>query len=314
VITATVETERGEFSPSEVELRTSRFNEAARLSATYVDDVPPAVGSTVRVLINETLAGRFRVVDAQASGEGTIEVTGRDAIRQLKNATITQDFVDERPVAVAEAIADAGGVRIGVIDVDVRRGISPTFSATPTAKAAQTVARLTDSVVFVNERNRLRVVSSPEPTVHTLDDLKPETTVGTLEQPFTQVQVFGSSAASTGGVGRVSGRQAQILIASNPPSATVGDGDGRTYVTRFAQATTQEQCKRFARKLLREFQRQRAEGEIVALGQADIRPLDVVELPPLDGAPSFLVSGVRHRLSSRDGFVTEITPGRVVDV
>jgi hypothetical protein len=313
VITAVVETEQGSFAPTELEVRTSRFNEAARLSARYVDDTPPEVGSEVRALINGALVGTFTITDAAPSGEGTIELTARDAIRPLKNATITQDFVDERPVAVAENIAGAAGVDIGVIDIDIRRGVSPTFSGTPCAQAAQTLARLTDSAFFVDKQNRLRVVSSPTPTVHDLDDLKPETTAGALEQPFGTVQVFGSSGASAGAGDRTGGRAAQRLLASKPPVATAGSG-GRTYTTRFAQARTEAQCRRFATKLLREFRRQRADGTIVALGEGDIRPLDVVRLPQLGDLSDFLVSQLTHRVSEREGFITEISPGRVVDV
>jgi hypothetical protein len=312
VITATVETARGSFAPTELKLQTSRFNEAARLSAQYVDTVPPEVGTPVEARIDGELAGTLAVTDATVSEEGEVDLTARDAMRDLKNATVSQDFQDARPVAIAEAIADAADVDAGVIDIDVSRGLSPTFSATPGAKAAQTLARLTESVFFIDERNRLRFETDPVPATHTLDDLKPETAVGTLEQPYTEVRVFGSSSASAGASTRAGGRAAQRLITSVPPVATVGDDDGRQYTTRTAQARTVNQCERYARRLLEEFRRQRAEGTIVALGAAAVRPLDVVTLTPLDGSPRYIASAVTHRVSPRDGFVTEITPGRAV--
>lgn len=312
MITAEVGTARGSFAPTDLELETSRFNEAARLTAQYVDTVPPEAGSTVEARINDTLVGTLSVIDATVSEEGVVEITARDAVRDLKTATISQDFQNARPTVVAEEIAAAAGVTAGVIDIDVGRGVSPSFSATPCAKAAQTLARLTESVFYVDERNRLRFETDPEPATHTLSDLKPETAVGTLEQPYTEVRVFGSSSASAGAGTRTGGRAAQQLIASLPPVATVGDDDGQRYTTRIAQARTVNQCERYARRLLTEFRRQRAEGTIAALGAAAVRPLDVVTLAPLEGAPQYIASTVTHRVSTRDGFVTEITPGQVV--
>jgi|APHM01.1.fsa_nt_gi Phage late control gene D protein (GPD). len=311
MITASVETNRGSFAPVEAELRTSRFNEAARLTATLVDSVPPAINSSVSLKINGTLVGRMQVTDSQIVGDGTVKLTARDEIRKLKDATITQDFTNTQAVAVAEAIASAADARIGVIDVGLSSKLSPTFSGTPCSRAIEVLARLTNSVFFVNEQNRLRVVSSPAPTVHSLNDLKPETSAGKLEQPYGRVVVFGSSSISAGGSDRTGGLDAQRLLASEPPSASVGSG-GETYRTRVAQATTDAQCRQYAQSLLTEFRRQRAEGTIVALGNADIRPLDVVRLTALDDSPAFLVSEVRHRVSEQDGFVTEITPGRAV--
>lgn len=309
---ATVRVDGGERPVTSLELQTSRFNEAARLSARYpVGDVP-AVDTPVEARINDTLVGTLTVTDAGRTGEGLVELTARDAVRDLKDATITQDFADAAPVVVIEQIADAAGVDLGVIDADVGRGISPTFQATPCADALDTVARLTGAVWWVDTRNRVRVETDPDVTTHSLTDLTPETSVGALAQPYTEVTVYGASSASAGGPDRTGGRDAQRLLSSAPPFATVGDDDGQRYVARVAQARTVDQCERYARSLLREFRRQRAAGTIVALGAEAVRPLDVVQLPPLDGAPAYLASALTHRVSPDEGFLTEVTPGVVV--
>jgi len=312
VITATVTVGGAERAVSELELQTSRFNEAARLTARYpVGDVP-AVDTTVEARINGTPVGTLTVTDASRTGEGLVELTARDAVRDLKDATLTQDFADAAPVVVVEQIADAAGVELGVIDADVGRGISPTFQAAPCAGALETVTRLTDAVWYVDADNRVRVETDPDVATHTLDELIPDTSVGTLAQPYTEVTVYGASSASAGGSDRTGGRDAQRLLSSAPPFATVGDDDGQRYVARVAQARTIEQCERYARSLLREFRRQRAEGTIVALGADAVRPLDVVRLPPLDGSPEFIASELSHRVGPQDGFITEIMPGAVV--
>lgn len=312
MITATVTIDGTERAVTELEVKTSRYNEAARLTARYpVGDVP-AVDTTVEARLNDTLVGTFTITDAGRTGEGLIKLTARDAVRDLKDATITQDFSDAAPVLVVEQIADAAGVTVGVIDADVGRGISPTFQGTPCADALRTVARLTDAVWYVNVDGRIRVDTDPDVTTHTLDDLTPDTAVDTLAQPYTQVTVYGSSSASAGALQRVGGRKAQRLIASRPPEATVGDQDGQTYTTRVSTAKTNGQAANFARALLREFRRQRADGTIVALGAEAARPLDVVRLPPLDGSPEYIVSELTHRVDTQNGFVTEITPGAVV--
>jgi len=312
VITATVTVGGAERAVSELELQTSRFNEAARLTARYPLGDVPAVDTTVKARINGTPVGTLTVTDAARTGEGLVELTARDAVRDLKDATLTQDFADAAPVVVVEQIADAAGVELGVIDADVGRGISPTFQATPCADALATVARLTDAVWYVDAQNRVRVETDPDVATHTLDDLIPDTSVGTLAQPYTEVTVYGASSASAGALNRTGGREAQRLIASRPPEATVGDQDGRTYTTRVSTAKTNAQAANYARSLLREFRRQRAEGTIVALGADAVRPLDVVRLPPLDGSPEYIASALTHRVNPQDGFMTEITPGAVV--
>jgi hypothetical protein len=130
--------------------------------------------------------------------------------------------------------------------------------------------------------------------------------------PYTRVRVYASSTISSTSDVRTGGRQARRLISSEPVVATVGDDDGVTYTARPASVQTYQQAENYAKNLLREFQEQRGQGEIVSLGREEVRPFDVVELPPLEDAPAYIVAELEHVVSNSEGFVTRIKPGRVV--
>jgi hypothetical protein len=273
---------------------------------------PPESGTTVEAIINDATVGTLTVDSATRDGEGLVKITALDAVRQLKVSTLTEDYTRAGPETVVRDAASEAGVPVAELSATTGSRGRFQFSETKCSKVIEQIARLSDAIWYITADNELVVTDVPDPDTHTLDALKPETSAGLAAPPYTKVIVYAASSASAGDTARTGGQSAERLLASSPIRASVGDDDGATYTARVANARTQQQAENYARALLREFKRQRAEGAIVALGDAAIRPLDAVALETVEGAPTYVVSEVRHQVSNQDGFLSRITPSAVV--
>jgi hypothetical protein len=251
------------------------------------------------------------VEETETTGKRQLQITARDAVTDLKNETVTQDYNEATAEQIIRDVADRAGVEIAELDIPPEE-LLLRCSERSVANTIKNIAGLADAIWYINEENELVVTASPDPTEHTLDKLKPETSVGLYAAPYTRVRVYGSTPVSSTAPSRTGGTRSRALISSDPIVATVGDDDGATYTARLTSAQTYQQAENYARNLLREFQEQRGQGEIVSLGREEVRPFDVVELPPLEDAPMYIVAELEHVVSNSEGFLTRIKPGRVV--
>jgi hypothetical protein len=292
-------------------VQTNQYNVAGELRATVPDDRTASIGSTASLEVNGTLVFTGTVEDVETKGVRQLEITARDAATELKNESVTQVYREPTAEQVIRDVADKAGVTIGEIDVPPEE-LLLRCSERPAANVIQDVTRLADAIWYIDEANELVVTTSPEPAEHTLEKLKPETSAGLYAAPYTRVRVYASTPISSTSPARTGGVGARPLLPSEPIQATVGDDDGATYTARPASVQTYQQAENYARKLLTEFQSQRGQGEIISLGREEIRPFDVIQLPPLGDSPEYIVAELEHSISNSEGFLTRIKPGRVV--
>jgi hypothetical protein len=295
---------------STLRYETSRLNEAAVIEVETPDvDINASVGDTLRAFINNTLIGTLTVGEFKPTGENTTRIRAFDAIKDLKTFTLTQKFNDASPIAILQRVSSGSGVEIGAAPAVGNSTISPNFANAKGDQVVDTVAKLINGVWYITPENQLAVQQTPDTTQYGLPYVKPETDAGLKTPPYTQVTVVGTSSQSAGA--RATSR-AKWFIASQPPIATVGDEDGKQFLKRVSEAKTDAQARNYAKSLLNEFQKQRAEGAIVSLGDERLRPLDVVNPVNIADDANFIITKLVHRVNNGEGFLTDITPGAVV--
>jgi hypothetical protein len=160
-----------------------------------------------------------------------------------------------------------------------------------------------------------------------------DTTAGITTPPYQSVKVIGSSQQS----GEESLEEANVSTAiqdddnvivkavniglpqANAPIPVVSTTKGEdqqetlldptfTYIN--SALTTDAQAENAARSIAKDLIEQQAEGSITVTGLPEIDPFDGVRMPNDDKQPmggrAYGVYGVRHKINSNDGFITEI--------
>lgn len=308
--------------PTEVRLRTGRFDKAAEAVVTGVAQGSVPEGAPLSLSVNDTQVFRGRDAEILTSKQGSLELRAYGPIRDLKQTTIQQEFVGIGPEQVIAAVCEEAGV-----EVEIEAGATPPrpgglgFAQTASnaaplqtsasiegqsaAKVVRRAARWLEAVYFVDAEGTLQVTTTPEPEQHTADKLI-EASAGKRTPPFRSVRVIGSSPTDR------EGQEARHLLTRRPITATAGNGTPE-YVYRDRDIRSPQQASNVANSLLKEFRKQRRGGYLVVLGDPDIRPLDTIRMPDRLGGEQYLASAVEHTLSARDGFETRIECGGVVE-
>lgn len=307
--------------------KTGRFSAAGRLEVTIypVHDAPDE-GQTMSVVINDDRIFTGTLSDVNEQENGTVRLIAHDALYALKQATLTRDFdgvgigeiaraagnqadqtvvVDtdtEQDAAAAQVerqvapLEEVSGLEIDVSDaVDAGLGkLYPSFTNTRCDRVIERCARWASGSYWVDERNIVHIGPSPSSLIELTRLLAND--ASQAPKPYQSVKVIGTSPADKAGL------EDSHLLPDERVTATAGSGEPQ-YTYRSEQIWTPYQAETVAQKVYREIRRKQRGGTIEIVGRADVRPLDIVQLP---SETAYMVDKLTHRLST-DGFVTSIT-------
>jgi hypothetical protein len=222
---------------------------------------------------------------------------------------------------------------------------SPSFSNTPCSTALDRMVKLVGGYWYVDEANVVNYVSGGDAidgatSVYDVSRIK-DTSAGLELPPYRTVKVIGRGTA--GG-----GDNTSHMVSAAPPEAIAyydpgGGPEGRGAIETIATGgggpptevpsaglelpqdtveenslTTQSGVETYATELLKAYRERRRKGSLTLAGDPRLRPSDAATLPDdtdthaaLDGE-SYLVTSVKHSLSIREGFTTDVQVGGLI--
>ncbi len=316
--TTTVTIGGEEIGPTQIKIKTNRFAETARADVTGIwYDRVPASGEQIEIDINDYRVFTGTTESIDDNGDGSYKVVAFDAIKKLIRTRINMTFSSSNVGVIIDRIADKIGVDMDINIPDDRNFIVPCQYIDDSAiKILNQVTRWSDTYWWVDGRNTIHV-GPPEPTLHEFssDFIGENPTAGEKEPPYQKVVAIGESPSSQSTEGdSPGGYYAAHMLSKDPPRATAGDGEP-VYRYKSRRIITQAQAEAVAKSILKEFKRQRAEGDVDIIGEgAPIRPLDVIRMPEQFDEDQYLVSGVTHKFSNNDGFISTVNAGGLIDV
>lgn len=301
------ETPDGSTSPDGLTYDIDRFNTSAELEADIHADTPPPEGQSVTCsLQGETFfTGTVTTSEKRA---GFVHIIANDIVHTLKRATLTQSFTQANIATIAEAALEQASVNArttAAIDLPAET-TSAEFSEERCDKVIEDVSDWGNAVWGVDTANSVYLTQSigERTTRHELEYVV-DAAPGERTMPYQSVRVEGASPASR------KGRQSMHLVASESVRATAGDGEPQ-FTHQDSRIKTKAMAENAAEAILTELKRQRGTGTITVAGDPSIRPYDTVSPFDTIDTGEYLVSGIRHRITSQDGFRTTIQCGGVV--
>jgi hypothetical protein len=305
------------FDVSECEIETSSYNEAAIADLkTYhepdsASETPkPFVdGSEISVSINGDRLIQATVQQSFLASDGLIHTKAYDQIRHMKNSYCDSTYSDTRIRSIFESIAEE-------IEVPHVFDFSENFQDRANLPGAN-VSLSTQDVSGVNAMNRLvsaaggywwidlrnRLVYSDTlpTTTYELEYVK-DAFAGDALPPYQQVVVYGKPETANSG-----------NLSKNPTRGSAGSGQPKK-VYRDNTIRSDAQAEAVAKNMLEQYQNQSKDGTITLPGHAKVRPMDIIVEPDIAAddrvqGRSYLASRLKHKLSARDGFETEVTVG-----
>jgi len=168
-----------------------------------------------------------------------------------------------------------------------------------------------------------------------------DTSAGITTPPYQSVKVIGSSQQSDAESPETANSSTVIqddenkivkavnigLPQANQPKPVVSTTKGEdqqeelldpTFTHLNTALTTDSQIENTARSIAKDLIEQQAEGTVTVTGLPEIDPFDGIRMPNTDNQPmggrAYGVYGIRHKINSSDGFITEIeTSGPIFD-
>lgn len=317
------------FEPLSVEFKHSRYNEASVLTVESTAETWPDTNRQLAVQINDTFVGAGRIEEsapktstgggAGSSSAATV-VKAFDEIRYLKQSTFTATFVTTPVSDIVETVFATAGVA-GSVDLDFDPLLTTTYENEGCAAVLDRLSTMVRGAWYTDFRetdaNQLLFTDDPAIQRHNIGGIL-ETDAGLQTAPYDGVVVIGGQPSPSDPSGSESGSDpaaARNVVAHEPIRATAGETGTGARVFRHTDKSIQgqETATSVAHSLLDEFERQQGSGSITLVGNASIRPLDTMTMPPGLGGQEYIVSSVTQTCSVKDGFKTEIGVGGVID-
>ena len=285
-----------------------RYNTSAELEVDILADTPPAEERAVTCSIQGETVFTGTVTKSEQRTE-FVHLIANDVVHDLKRATLTQSFTEADIATVAEAALGQASInarQTAAIDLPAAT-TSAEFSEERCDKVLEDVSDWGNAVWGVDATNTVYLTASIDErtTRHDLEYII-DAAPGERTMPYQSVRVEGASPASR------KGRSSMHLVASESISATAGEGDPQ-FSHQDSRIKTTAMAENAAQAIHTELQRQRGTGTITTVGNPLIQPYDTVSPPDHIAADEYLVSGVQHRITSRDGFRTTIQCGGLVE-
>jgi len=288
-----------------LEYKNDRYNTAGKLKTTILADVeiPDDVPMELTLRGDPLFSGTIRI--AHEGVTDRVRLEAYDAAADLKRNNLTASYDRASIETIAEDALDKAGVA-GAFDLPTIR-VSPEFDGKRCDKVLEKVARWGDAAWFVDARNVVNVTASIASATNSyqLEWVK-DASPGKRTPAYQSVRVTGSSAVSRRGLGY------RYLISSRPIVATAGSGSP-VYEYHDNDIQTKEQAQNVADQILKKLKEQQKGGWVETVGHEEIRPFDTVELPAHLGGEEYLVRGVEQTIDSRNGFVTRLELGGLIE-
>jgi hypothetical protein len=234
------------------------------------------------------------------NGDGTVSVKAYDEFFIMKRATVPTETADDYLREMLRRLFERYNIRYRLEIPDgygeIRTGVE--FSSRTLDEVALWITRWLDLYWWVDVESG-EVVVGEIPTDERQLEYVLDSGVDEGTPPYEKVVVYGESPKSQ------KGQSTQHLVAKNRLKATAGSGEP-VFEYKSKAVTSAEMANRTARALLREFWAQSQVGSITCVGRPDIRVFDLARLPEHLGGAEYVVSSVKHRLSSEDGYRTKI--------
>lgn len=290
-------------SPHGLTYDIDRFNTAAELEVSILADDTPPEDATVSCSIQSETIFTGEVTEAQ-SRTGHVHLIANDIALDLKRSTLTQTFEQATIAEIARAALDKAGAEYSINLPN--ETTSAEYTGKRCDKILEDVADWGRAVWVVDETNTVQLTQDVAglSTTHALDQII-DAAPGERSMPYQSVQVEGSSPTSR------RGRPSMHMISSGALTAEAGEGEP-TYRHQDDRIKTQAMAENAAQAILDELKRQRATGPIKAVGDPSVRPYDTITLPEHIDTGEYLVTGLQHRITSRDGFRSTVQCGGIV--
>jgi len=282
-----------------------RYNTAGNLDVAILSETDIDEEETAEVYIRDTLIFRGTIRNSKPGISLRIRLNCYDAAADLKRNSLTATYNRASISRVTEdALAEAGVT--GSLDLPNVR-VSPAFDDTRCDKILNKVARWGDAAWWVSAENEVIVTESiaSETETHEAELIK-DASPGKRTPAYQSVRVIGSSPISRRGF------EFRNLLASAPIVATKGSG-APTFTIRDNDIESQEQAQRVADAVYKRLQTQQKSGWIDLVGDEKIRPFDSIRMPEQLGGEEYLVVGIKHNITTRNGFTTRCNLGGLIE-
>lgn len=284
-------------------VETGIYNKAAIAKATILGDVSEGDDISVKIRDGSIFTGTVRDVE-DGVGDRT-RLTAYDAIYDLKRETISAKLdVVNAELAIKDEVEKRVDVDV-VIESSSRSEVSTTFKKTALDQYVEKMAKLSNTVWYVNYDNEL-VIDDPGSVGRDreLDRLR-DVSAGKKSPAYQSVRVIGNSPTSR------RGREFDHMVASEPVVATAGDGDPE-FRYEDDNIGDQKQAQNVADSIFNRLKRQQKGGYVEVVGRNDLRPWDIVTLPDSQGGESYTASTVKHTIDGSNGWKTRLGLGGLV--
>lgn len=313
--TVTVMSESGEIQPIDVKIETNRYKETSRadVHGLYKSVTPPQENEEVVIHINDVKVFTGNIEEVNDKGDGTFTITAFDVIRQLIRARVESSFNEVSLEYLATYVATMTDAEI---DIDLPNvTVSPDYDDTPGVIVLDQIAKWADAVWWVDPENVIHIKEA-DPEIHKFgpEFIEHDPSAGSKKMPYNRVMVEGASPASYSSTDTSKGgREAFHMLSKAPITSSAGEGKP-VYYYQSNQIRTQDQADRVASAILKEFQRQRANGNVGIIGEGPpVRPLDVIEMPEELNNEQYLVSAIKHNFTNQDGLISDVNCGGLID-
>lgn len=284
-------------SPHGLTYDVDRFNTSAELEVSVLGDEAPPSGTPVACQIQDDRIFSGTVTKAEAHA-GWVHIVANDVVHELKRASLTQSF-QQAPI---EDIATAALEEVGAdyaVDLPPEQ-TSAEFSDERCDRVLEQCATWGNGVWLVDTDDTVRLTQDIASTsTRRRADYVIDAAPGERSMPYQSVRVEGASPASSRGTASMH------LLSSESVVATAGDGEP-TYRHEDDRVKTQAMAENAAQQILKELRRQRAGGPVTIVGDGTLRPFDTLELPSSISEQAYLISGIQHRITNREGFRTTV--------
>jgi hypothetical protein len=305
--------------PVDVTVKTDRYKKPAMLEGTAYapNGQPPQENGGLILLLNGGVVFTGAVNTSSKQANGLVFFRAFDGVRRMNKIPFNKKYKAAPPEKIAKDIFRKAGVRFNEDTVGYSPGppglkapdqrgqsfegaeFEHNFRGQSCTNAMGELATRASSIWYFDRHNIAHFSTSLENTTHELQNvLKHNAAKQTI--PFTKVVIKGEKRSKNG------------LPQNGVVKGVAGEGRN-VFRERINSIHKKRVAQDAAEGILRKFQLQRADGKVEIVGNARIRPLDVIKLPQQFGSEEYGVRAVTHHINNDDGFLTMVDVDGLID-
>ncbi|MDF0551811.1 contractile injection system protein, VgrG/Pvc8 family [Kamptonema sp. UHCC 0994] len=233
-----------------------------------------------------------------------INIEAASTLTELTLLRINRVYEKSHAGDIVKDILKQANLTVGKVENGIEFAVYAVGDRETASDRLQNLAQQCGFDMYANERDRAIFAQYSPANTHTFtygeNILKYQS-----EQPQTgidKIEIYGESPASQG-----QGNQAYSWLTKKEVKATAGSGKN---VLRLADPTARSQAvaQNIARGMLTHLQ-QKQHGQIAVIGTANVKlgeAIQITKMPISKQNGTFKVTGVRHTINRRNGFLTTI--------